>query len=149
MATINSNTHDYFRRNIEQMWQPCQTPLLVSNHSVIPFAILNSLFGRNRDSVRWPRKQETLPVASMGMLNTNQQHQLTHIVLYSLLLMFTHILLFESQKLRLQWYNVKEHRLLARSFELLGPLLLMNLEQAPLSLFLISAQLENQRRWYA
>lgn len=64
----------------------------------------------------------------MGMLNTNQQHQLTHIVLYSLLLMFTHILLFESQKLRLQWYNMKEHRLLVRSFELLGPLLLMNLE---------------------
>lgn len=43
MITINSNAHYYFSINIEQMWQPCQTPFLVSNLSVTPFAVLTTL----------------------------------------------------------------------------------------------------------
>lgn len=97
MVTINSNTHDYFSRNIEQIWQPCQTPLLVSNHSVIPFAILKYLSGHTRDSMLWPPERETVHVASIGILNISSWHPLTHRVLYSPLVTFTPLPLFDSQ----------------------------------------------------
>lgn len=134
MVTINSNTHDYFSRNIEQMWQPCQTPLLVSNHSVIPFAILKYLSGHTRDSMHWPPERETVRVASTGILNINSWHPLTHKVLYSPLVIFTPLLLFDSQD---SWTcggkTGKGPGLPHRSFEFLGTLLPMNFEQATLS----------------
>lgn len=138
MATINSNTHDYFSRNIEQMWQPCQTPLLVSNHSVIPFAILKSLLA-------------IIEIACADLLSgkLSLQHQLAYWIPIRAMTytyrdlqpadhFYPHSPFWLSGQLSLWWYNITEHWTCCQKFPVPGLLTTFELEQVTLNLFLVS-----------